>query len=210
VRLATFLCLVFLFGCDDELRYIDGTTWEPVEERDVALLKNDALRLNPYLRNMPKNDREWTRFVQTLNAQPVANLGNVVETFTPATWTGFSADPSGDVSYLDLGAVVIMWRDTALTGTSDDTGMTFTGIPEEIRPVSGNKTVRCLVINDSFTLGGAVEITTTGIAQFYLEDVAGGGAGTSDDDKVTPQGTGFANTGTKGIPAGFIVMFSTT
>jgi hypothetical protein len=144
----------------------------------------------------------------TLSIAGQIDIRNTSATFTPASWTGFSAAPSGTISYLNLGALVIMWRDTNLTGTSNDVGMTFTGIPAALRPASANRLVRCLVINGSFTLGGAVEITTSGIAQFYLEDVAGGGAGTADDNKVTPQGSGFENTGTKGIPAGWIIMYS--
>jgi hypothetical protein len=152
------------------------------------------------------NERQWATFVTESGIQ----ADRSVKTFTPTSWTGFSVDPVGDISYHDFGAIVVMWRDVALTGTSDDVGMSFAGIPEAIRPLSGNKIMRCLVINGSFMLGGAVEITTSGVAQFYLEGTAGGGAGTADDDRVSPQGSIFENTGTKGLNAGWLVMYSKT
>ena len=150
------------------------------------------------------NARQWAEFLTQSGIQG----DRTVKSFTPTNWAGFSVDPSSDISYLDFGAIVFMFRDATLTGTSDDTNMSFQSVPVSIRPLSGNRIVRCLVINGSFTLGGAAEITTSGIVQFSLEDTSGGGAGTADDNRVKPAGTVFENTGTKGLPAGWLIMYT--
>ena len=178
MRYAIILC-VLLLGCD-----------VPLEPGRVAPADMDA--------------RQWARFV----AESGIQADRVVKTFPPTNWTGFSADPSGDISYYDFGAIVFMWVNSALIGTSDDVGMSFSGVPSAITPTNGNRMVRCLVINGSFTLGGAAEITTSGIIQFSLEDTGGGGAGTADDDRVKPSGAVFENTGTKGLPGGWLIMYT--
>lgn len=200
MRWGILLCVILL-GCDDALpqpQYADGAPWSEASKAPAVPLEPG--RVSP--RDM--DDRQWNRFVSQSGIQ----ADREPKTFTPTNWTGFSVDPTGDVSYMDFGAIVIMWIDSTLTGTSDDVGMSFAGIPTEIRPRTGNKLVRCLVVNGGYTLGGAVEITTTGIAQFYLESTLGGGAGTADDDRVTPSGAIFENVGTKGLPAGWLVFFS--
>src|SRR5687767_4077130 len=95
-------------GRDSELpsgavaEYADGEDWEPV----VPLSPGGVIP-----RDM--NARQWDQFV----AQAGIQADGKVKTFTP-TWTGFSADPVGDISYLDFGAIVIMWSAAELTGTS--------------------------------------------------------------------------------------------
>lgn len=172
--------------------YADGTPW-------VNPMPLSPGRVSP----AQMTDRQWSEFVTQSGIQ----AERTTKTFTPTSWTGFSSDPSGDISYFDFGSIVFMWVANALTGTSDDVGMSLSGVPQELRPTANNVIVRCLVVNGSFTLGGAAEITTSGVIQFYLEDVSGGGAGTADDNKVSPQGSIFANTGTKGLPGGWLITY---
>lgn len=204
MRLALVLCAVLLASCDDELYYADGSAWEPVEERDVALTENDALRVNPYLRRMPQNDREWMRFIQHLNAQRVRNIGDNVQTFTP-TWAGFSADPSGDLSYMDLGAIVVMWSDGELTGTSDDVSMQFSGLPETIRPtVSGiGVLVPCYVINNGVTVAGAVAVDPSGGVTAFINQAYNDGV----TDMTGPAPGVFRSVGDKGLPDGWLIVY---
>lgn len=42
------------------------------------LLRNDALKKNPVLRRMPTTHEEWTRWIQTLDAQKVVEIGAIV------------------------------------------------------------------------------------------------------------------------------------
>lgn len=95
----------------------------------AGILENDALRQNPYLRRFPKNDREWVRFVQTLNAQRI--IAGLVAFKTTATsrdnTTTLAADPDLQLT-LDKTAVYkielqVMFR--AEAGTSGNQGFNF-------------------------------------------------------------------------------------
>lgn len=202
MRYVALLCVsVLLSGCLDEDLYADGEPWVPVEERDVTkLLKNDALVKNPYLRRMPTTEQEWTRFIQTLNAQPVRNLGDVVQTFTPA-WTGFSADPSGDLSYMDLGDLVVLWNNTAgqVVGTSNANTMTFTNLPSVIRP-DQSVIDSTIVIDSGSAFHGQVSILANGTVGFTLMTVSG---------SLIQAGVGglFTAAGNKGLPTGWLIMY---
>lgn len=133
------------------------------------------------------------------------NLTNSAQTFTPTGWAGFSSDPSGDISYLDFGAFVMMWRDTALTGNSDEAFMAFTGgVPAGIRPSAG-RYVRCQVIDENYLLGGVAFIDNSGGMSFFLETV---------ETTYTPDVIAFTNSftdpssaGSKGLPAGWLIMY---
>ena len=169
--------------------------------------------VTPRLPELRSGNAEIDRRVAQYLQEFVTTVSATISALTPEqgefapTWTGFSADPTGNIHYMDFGALVVMWTSAALSGTSDDTGFSLSGVPFALWPTT-NRLVRCYVINGGFTLGGGAEVTTTGIVQFYIEDTAGGGAGTADDNKVTPQGTGFQNTGTKGLPAGWIIQYA--
>lgn len=204
MRYVALLC-VFLSGCLDEDFYSNGEPWVPVEDRDVPqLLKNDVLVKHPYLRRMPTNEQEWTRFIQTLNAQQVRNLGDTVQTFTP-TWTGFSAAPSGDLSYMDLGELVILWTEADLQGTSNQDFMTITNLPSAIRPAS-TRLIHCGALRDEAattnTLSGHVSVLSTGNMHFALDDtstVAG---------LVIANPNSWTASGTKGLKSGWLVMYA--
>lgn len=100
-----------------------------------------------------------------------------VRTFTP-TWGGFSADPVGDVSYIDLGALVILipGSGVGLSGTSNATSFTLGAIPEEIRPTANVLTNTVCIgaagggVSGSFSSGAVcgAEITTAGGINFYV------------------------------------------
>lgn len=164
----------------------------------VALLRNDALIKHPYLRRQPTNSREWSEFIRTLNDQSAVDLTNNVETFTP-TWTGFSSAPSGDLSYVDFGAFVIMWTGSLLQGLSNSTSMSISGIPEAIQPAAG-RTVACSVINGGSEQAGAVVVHDDGTAGFLV-----GVVGTSNVDLGS---SSFASGGSnKGLAAGWTIIY---
>jgi hypothetical protein len=206
MRYVALLCTVLLSGClEDDLYYVDGSVWEPIEDRDVTqLLKNDALVKHPYLRRMPTTEQEWTRFVQTLNAQPIRNLGDVEQTFTPTSWTGFSSDPVGTISYYSFGDLVVLSRAVSdLTGTSDAADMTFSGLPEDIRPKTSSvvRSVPCITLLNGVQVASIAHIDWTGTVTF--------GAGDTTATAGRLRYTESYNTvGSKGLPAGWHVIFT--
>lgn len=169
MRLAVVFGLCILFaGCDDEL-YGDGSPWLPVEERDVPLLLNDPLRLHPYLRRMPRNDDEWAKFIQTLNAQ---NISLNAKTFTP-TWTGFSSNPTSVPEYVNLGThALISWSSGSL-GTSNATSWGFSGLPTEIQPAAAENAVFPVVAVHNGNWVAARIVISGAVVTTYISQVVG-------------------------------------
>jgi len=150
------------------------------------------------LGNASGNKVTWNGSVLSVTGS--LNMTNSVATFTP-TWTGFSSSPSGNISYLDLGAVVFLWVSTQLTGTSDATGMTITNLPAAIRPASGDRYIPCQLVDDNTALSGAVRVENGGTMTFYMVQQIG-------STKVGPVISGFTASGVKGFSGGFIIMYS--
>lgn len=137
----------------------------------------------------------------TLNVAGAINMTNSSATFTP-TWTGYTSQPSGTLTYLDLGAVVIMWAPNTITGTSNATAMTFTGIPSAIRP-SGTRSLSCQVVNDGVVIEGGVFIQSDGSAVFHRVVALGA----SQPYDVVPYISSFTSAGLKGVPNGFLLVY---
>lgn len=126
-------------------------------------------------------------------------LTNTVQTFTPTWGAGFSTDPTGDMSYIDLGAIVILWSGQ-LTGDSDTNAMTVTNLPSAIRPGT-IRIVPCMVTDNGSAKLGATQIETGGDITFslFIADT-----GVSDNIFVST----FTPSGTKGLPSGWLVVYS--
>lgn len=82
---------------------------------------------------------------------------------------------------------------TAATGTSNSAAMTLTGLPAGYAPGTGSvRLVPCFVINAGLTIIGMASVSVNGVITFY-----------------TSSGGGFSATGTKGLPAGWTVIYYT-
>lgn len=116
------------------------------------------------------------------------SLGPVLSGSFVPTWTGFSAAPSGSISYTRMGRVVTLQFGLTPSGTSNATAMTLTSLPSSIRPLTSPQArVPCLVVdNGAVTLGAFGFGATPGALVFYLGS--------------TPNASGFTNSGTKGLP----------
>ncbi len=112
------------------------------------------------------------------------NPSRATGSFTETLATGLTTTPTGTVNYsIDTtGKGVDIWI-TGVTGTSNATGLTATGIPAIIQPAT-TKTV-CLVVVDSANAAAGALVTGTSGTWTY------GKPGTA----------AFTNTGTKGLPA---------
>jgi hypothetical protein len=125
-------------------------------------------------------------------------LDFAAQTFTP-TWTGFSSSPSGDISYIDFGSFVLMFRASALTGTSNATTMTITNVPSAIRP-SGQRELTCPITNASnLVLGGTRVQENDGELKFEVATASG--------SEMLFAPAGFSSSGNKGLPAGWMIIY---
>ena len=147
------------------------------------------------------DDRQWATFV----AQSGIQADGKVKTFAP-TWTGFSVDPVGSISYYDFGPTVQMWisGSASLTGTSDDSVMSFTGVPTAIRPTGIRMTQASVLIDSSGAKQGHARVLTDGSVDFWISVVNDDGSGQLYVD-LSPGF--FHNTGDKGLGAGWLIEF---
>jgi hypothetical protein len=148
--------------------------------------------------NASGNKLTWNG--STLAVTGSLSFTNSVQTFTP-TWTGFSASPSGDLSYLDFGAYVILWNDTGgqIVGTSNSTVMTISNLPAGITP-SNDIIGPTIAIDQGGALTGQFSVLSGGTVGFSLNAVTG--------TSVASGTAGFTNSGNKGLPTGWLVVFA--
>lgn len=114
-------------------------------------------------------------------------------TFTPS-WTGFSAAPTGDMAWQIVGRVATLeWLGT--TGTSNATGMTIGNLPLNLRPTTKSLLgmMPAIVIDNGNRVQGSVGHGSLGTVQFNMGSPL--------------SGTGFTNSGTKGLDTGWTCTY---
>lgn len=110
-------------------------------------------------------------------------------TFTPS-WTGFSAAPTGNMSWQITGRqVTLEWLGG--TGTSNATSMTIGNLPSNLRPTTKSLLgmQSSIVIDNGNRVQGSVGHGSLGTLQFNMGSPL--------------SGSGFTNSGTKGIDQGW-------
>lgn len=105
------------------------------------------------------------------------------------TLTGCTTTPTATFDYVRNGNLISLYCNTGLTGTSNSTAMTITGLPSSLQPTF-NRNVVC-------------PITDNGTAQIGWVGVGGSGTMTF----VKP-GSNFTNSGTKGIGGNWTIIYS--
>lgn len=110
------------------------------------------------------------------------------------TLTGMGSTTTGNILFNRSGSHCVLHVDAAVIGTSNATSMTLTGLPTACRPTS-NVLIPC-VIQDN----GAQVLATAFIS----------GVGTTVTFRMgSPlSATGFTNTGFKGLPQGFSLVYN--
>jgi hypothetical protein len=137
-----------------------------------------------------------------------ADTATIAEGSFTATLTGYASGPTGTVNYrivansAGTGKVCHLYADSAISGTSNATALTMTGVPAACRP-SASKWAMSLVVDESLTSVGGALVGTGGTITFYqaLDDQ---GTGTNRTDISA---SGFLNSGTKGLPAGWSISY---
>lgn len=137
-----------------------------------------------------------------------ADLGTVTagklnlsaQTFTPSWETQFDTPPSGTISYVDLGCLVMMFTTAALTGTSNGIDPTFigSGIPSAIRP-STSRMAPCIVINNNVPELGFVNIQNNGNFTLYRALTTSGAP--------VPSASAFSHSNSKGLPDDWMIVY---
>lgn len=168
----------------------DNSTWRVIvdAERLLVRLYNDALTL---FNNIIAFDRTGitadTLNVLTTdfqhNSSPVASTSGGAFT---ATLTGMTTATTGTVNYSITGNICTLYTSgTQVSGTSNTTAMTMTGLPAAVIPVNRVE-VPTLPLNAGGAVSGSGEIgAASSTVTFYMGS--------------TLSSVGFTNSGTKGI-----------
>lgn len=140
-----------------------------------------------------------TGFYRTTADQIAIALGGVTAgqiaqgTFT-ATLTGYAANPTGTVTYTRIGKHVFLRCFAGISGVSNATTMTMTGLPAAIQPsVNADNRFPTLLIDNTLNLLAGAGVVSGGTITFQLGVVSG--------TKLAMNSAGFTVVGTKGIDA---------
>lgn len=135
-------------------------------------------------------------FIKTsANTWQQSNLTQVswqLSAFT-GTITGVTATIQGPVLYRQTGHLVTLYLSAALTGISNSTGLTLTGMPVGIKPGNAQVVGSFNMEDNGATIGGTASVSTAGVVTF--------GSG------INGNVSGFTATGTKGLQAGWSITY---
>jgi hypothetical protein len=138
----------------------------------------------------------------TGNASATSLSTSYAGTFTGAL-TGMTGTTTGIINYTENGYLITLTAFSAITGTSNSTGMTMTGLPAALQPVHTHLVFCGGFEDNSVTVGliGTASIGPSGTITFAL-----GGADFSSPYYIGATANGaasFTASGTKGMIAGF-------
>lgn len=121
--------------------------------------------------------------------------------FTPA-WTGFSANPVGDLRWIKFGGIVVLSIDNliSLLGTSNLATMTVTNLPAAIIPTDTQMNV-CNIIDNAVELIGKCIISVSGTLSWGVGNTA------TVANRVAMATGGFTAAGTKGLFGDWCVTY---
>lgn len=124
--------------------------------------------------------------------------GQIVQGSFTGTLTGMSGATSGTVNYQRVGNLVHMWAAAAITGTSNATTFTMTGVPAIIRPSSANMSGNAanFTSNALSNVAGGFNLSSGGTMTFGIQTGAG----------YDPNG--WPSISTKGLSAGWHAQYS--
>jgi hypothetical protein len=165
------------FGCVNN-RYVGNTV-----SHSGSKYKNPAIVTTVGLFNSPSGS------ILVGNA----GLGTDTEiyaTFT-ATLTGCTTSPTGEVRYSRQGNLVSLYIPT-ITGTSNTTAATLTGVPTAIRPANAVFSF-AIITNNGVNEDGSVIVETSGVITIRRANAAA-----------------FTSSGTKGVFTGATVVYQLT
>ncbi len=136
-----------------------------------------------------------------LTAAALVDMTPDKSTFT-GTLTGMTAGTTGTVNWVRMGNLVTIYIVSSITGTSNATTMTMTGLPAAIQPTNTQVVPTMLIEDNTVTnCGGGAKISGSTIT-FFL---AGSSGAHIVADPAVPN---FNAAGTKGLLAGWTITYA--
>jgi hypothetical protein len=119
------------------------------------------------------DSRQWSEFLSQSGIQADRSVKSFTPDWVAADWT---VEPVGEISYMDFGAIVMIWWDSGsdLTGTSNSTAMSWAAgaLPALIRP-SSTRQGTCIIVDATGRQSGFFTVLSTGAVEFALGTVSG-------------------------------------
>lgn len=139
--------------------------------------------------------RQWQLYEPGFSTAAAKNAATFDSGSFTGTLTGMTATITGTVNWIRTGNIVTMYCTADITGTSNTTGMTMTGVPAVIQPVNTASSLCGPMENGSTTnvIGNAT--VTAGTVTFGL--YVGGVLNTA----------GWSNIGVKGVLSGWSIRY---
>jgi hypothetical protein len=145
------------------------------------------------LKRLPRDEREYARWVKALNEQSLSADGLPTERGSfVAELTGFTTTVEPTIEYQILSPMVFLWLDTNTFATSNSTGMSLTGVPAALRPPTSRQGMTLARDNGAGQVARQ-SLGSTGIIIFDLSPYTGGG---------------FTASGSKGLFAGWTHVYA--
>jgi hypothetical protein len=120
----------------------------------------------------------------------LVNMTPDTGTFTGSI-TGCTAAVTGTMTWYRIGDLVLLTAPAGMSGTSNSTSMTMTGLPAEIQPATLSEVVTCSLEDNGANVVGAAQVTPSGTITFFRSVVSG--------TAVTLSASGFTASGAKGL-----------
>lgn len=119
------------------------------------------------------------------------------------TLTGMTGATTGTVYYKIVSNIVTLWTLLDITGTSNTTALTMTGLPAAVQPGSARTTLCQLTDNTQGTMAALAIISGSTITfRLARQDTVA--------NLIQYTATGFTNSGTKGIDSTWMIQYVKT
>jgi hypothetical protein len=122
------------------------------------------------------------------------------DSFT-GTLTGMSSSTTGTVNWRKVGGVVELWITSAITGTSNATSLTLTGLPSAVQPTSAVGLLPTVTIDNGSSGLSFASISAGGSTISFTYSFVSGTKVFSGVDQYTASGT-------KGLPIGWRIRYT--
>lgn len=119
------------------------------------------------------------------------------------TLTGMSSDPTATVHYRTVNNICVLWIDGNFTGTSDAVTMTMTGLPVAVQPEIDVDVLS--VVRDNGGVGFARVRIADASPDTIVFSLYKANTGTG---VISPDSSGFTNSGSKGLLDGWSITYA--
>lgn len=128
--------------------------------------------------------------------------GQIAQGSFTGTITGCTTSPTGTIAYQRIGNIVTLWCEAGVTGTSNASTLTMTGLPAIVQPAGASKKVFSAFMTDGTAGSVAIGVgqVLAGTATFSIGSTSGG--------LLISTASAWTASGTKGLSAGWTMTYS--